>query len=295
MIPLKKAKILVFIAFVFFFTCVANARETKHNTLWRVSAGNNSVYLLGSIHLLKSNSSILNDPITKAFEDSQILVFEVDLKTMAGPKAQKVVLAKAMLPIGDSLEKKVNKETYELAKAKTAELGLDITSFNQFKPWFFVMTLAVFKMQKLGFSDQNGLDHYFYTKATQSGKKVLGLETFEQQMDMLDVMSKVNQDDLVRQSIKDLDVLEEEMEAILKAWSAGDMNKLENVILKSFKEFPDIYNALISQRNEDWINSIEIFLRQKENHMIVVGAAHLAGKDGLVELLKKKGYSVEQW
>lgn len=294
MIPLKKVKILLLIAFVFFLSCVATAREAKHNTLWELSSGNNTVYLLGSIHLLKNNSSILNDPIMKAFEDSQILVFEVDLKTMTGPKAQKTILAKAMLPVGDSLEKKVNKETYELAKAKTAELGLDITSFNQFKPWFFVMTLAVFKMQKLGFSDQKGLDHFFYAKATQSGKKILGLETFEQQMDMLDIMSKVNQDDLVRHSIKDLDVLEEEMDAILKAWSTGDMNELENAILKSFKEFPDIYKALISQRNKDWIKKIELFLKQKENHMVVVGAAHLAGKDGLVELLKKKGYSVEQ-
>ena len=121
MIPLKKVKILVFITLVFFLSCVANAREAKHNTLWRVSAGNNTVYLLGSIHLLKSNKAFLNDPIMKAFDDCKILVFEVDLKTMAGPEAQKAVLAKAMLPVGDSLEKKVNKETYELAKAKTAE------------------------------------------------------------------------------------------------------------------------------------------------------------------------------
>jgi len=294
MIPLKKVKTLVLIAFVFFLSCVATAQEAKHNTLWKLSAGNNTVYLLGSIHILKSNNALINDPIMKAFEDSQTLVFEVDLKTMSGPKAQKAVLAKAMLPVGDSLEKKVNRETYELAKAKTAELGLDITSFNQFKPWFFIMTLAMFKMQELGFSDQKGLDHFFYAKATQSGKKVLGLETFEQQMNMLDTMSAVNQDDLVRQSIKDLDVLEQEMDAILEAWSTGDMNKLENVILKSFKEFPDIYDTLISQRNKDWVNKMEIFLRQKENHMVIVGAVHLAGKDGLVELLKKKGYTVEQ-
>ena len=134
----------------------------------------------------------------------------------------------------------------------------------------------------------------FFTQRRLNPKSVLGLETFEQQMDMLDTMSKINPDDLVRQAIKDLDVLEEELDTILNAWSTGDMDKLEDTILKSFKEFPDIYRVLITQRNKKWIKKIEAFLGEKENHMIVVGAAHLAGKNGLVEVLKKKGYSVEQ-
>ncbi len=294
MMPIKRVKVLVFITLVFFISCAANAREATHNTLWRVSAGNNTVYLLGSIHLLKSNNALVNAPIMKAFDDSQIIVFEVDLKTMSEPKTQMAILTKAMLPVEDSLDKELSQETYELARTKTAELGKDIRSFHQFKPWFFVMTLAVLKMQELGFSEQEGLDNFFYDRATQSGKNVLGLETFEQQMEMLNIMSTVNPDDLIRQAIKDLEVLEEEMDGILKAWSNGDLNKLEETILKSFKEFPDLYNVLITRRNKDWINRIDIFLRQKENHMVVVGAAHLAGKEGLVELLKKKGYSVEQ-
>jgi len=294
MIFLRKTKIIIFVAIALLLTCAANAGETHPNTLWRVSAGNNTVYLLGSIHVLKGGDDILNGPMRKAFNDSQILVFEVDLKEMATPNAQQTILAKGMLPAGDSLEKMINKETYELAKAKTEELGLDITAFSQFKPWFFIMTLSVFKLNMLGFSSQNGIDTLLYSKATQSGKKVLGLETFEQQMDMLDTMSKIDQDELVRQAIQDLDVLEEELDTILNAWSTGDMDKLEATILKSFKEFPDIYRVIITERNKKWIKRIESFLGEKENHMLVVGAAHLAGNDGLVELLKKKGYPVEQ-
>ena len=294
MISLRKTKILTFVAIALLLSCAANAGETHHNALWRVSAGNNSVYLLGSIHVLKGKDDILNGPMRKAFNDSQILVFEVDLKDMASPNAQQTILAKGMLPAGESLGKKINKETYELAKAKTEELGLNMAAFSQFKPWFFIMTLSVFKLNMLGFSSQNGIDTLLYSKATQSGKSVLGLETFEQQMDMLDTMSKINQDELVRQAIKDLDVLEEELDTILNAWSTGDMDKLEETILKSFKEFPDIYRVLITQRNKKWIKKIEAFLGEKENHMLVVGAAHLAGKNGLVEVLKKKGYSVEQ-
>jgi uncharacterized protein YbaP (TraB family) len=230
----------------------------------------------------------------KAFNDSKILVFEIDLKEMTSPDAQQTILAKGMLPPGESLEQKINRETYELARAKTEEMGLDMATFSQFKPWFFIMTVSMFKINKLGFSVQNGIDSLLYSKAMQSGKKVVGLETFDQQLDMLNTMSRVNQDELVRQALKDLDVLEQELDTILDAWSTGDMDRLEDTILKSFKEFPNIHEALILERNKKWMKSIESFLGEEENYMVVVGAAHLAGKEGLVELLKKKGCSVEQ-
>ena len=294
MISLHKTKRIVFVAIALLLSCTANAGETRHNALWQVSTGNNTVYLLGSIHVLKGNEAVLQGPVGKAFNDSKILVFELDLKEMTSSNAQQTILAKGMLPPGDSLEQKINKETYDLAKAKTEELGLDMATFRQFKPWFFIMTLSAFKLNMLGFSSQNGIDSLLYSKASQSGKKILGLETFEQQMDMLDTMSRLNQDELVRQAIKDLDVLEQELDTILDAWSIGDMDKLEATILKSFKDFPAIYEALIIERNKKWMKSIESFLGEKENHMVVVGAAHLAGKEGLVELLKEKGCSVEQ-
>lgn len=294
MLSLHRAKLVFFVAIALLLSFTVNAGETRHNALWRVSTGNNSVYLLGSIHVLKGNDNILQGPMGKAFNDSKILVFEIDLKEMTSPDAQQTILAKGMLPPGESLEQKINRETYELAKAKTEEMGLDMATFSQFKPWFFIMTVSMFKINKLGFSVQNGIDSLLYSKAMQSGKKVVGLETFDQQLDMLNTMSRVNQDELVRQALKDLDVLEQELDTILDAWSTGDMDRLEDTILKSFKEFPDIHEALIIERNKKWMKSIESFLGEKENHMVVVGAAHLAGKEGLVELLKKKGCSVEQ-
>ncbi len=295
---LQKMKTGLLIAFVLCFCYIVNAEENQltktKNTLWRVSSGKNSVYLLGSLHLLKSDNYPLDDSIDRAFDDSQILVLEVDLRSASDPQTQQMMLAKGMLPEGDSLDKRISNKTYELARAKTAELGLDIAAFKQFKPWFFTMTLARTKFQTLGFNPQYGLDMHFFSKAIQSGKQALGLETFEQQISMLDSLSEINQDELVCQTIKELDTLEQEMDTILKAWSTGDMKLLEETILKSFKEYPTIYKTLITQRNKGWITKIESFLKQKNNYMVVVGAGHLAGNQGLVELLKKKGYSVEQ-
>ncbi len=289
-----KVKFLILIAFLLGLYCTINAGENPHNTLWRISSEKNSVYLLGSIHLLKNNFDFLNDSIKQAFDDSQIVVFEVDPNRMADPRAQQMMLTKGMLAEGKSLDKKINKGTYELARKKAAELGLDISLFKQFKPWFFTMTLAVAKMQQLGFSTENGLDKQFFAKATRSGKQVLGLETVEYQLAMLDTLSEVNQDELVRQTIKELDILEDELDKILTAWSTGDMKLLESTILKSFEEYPEVYNVLIRQRNKNWIPKIESFLKQKDNYMVIVGAAHLAGSDGLVALMKKKGYHIDQ-
>jgi len=279
-----------------FYGLVVNAGESAgQNCLWRISSGGNAVYLLGSVHLLKSNNYPLDDAIEKAFEDSRTLVLEVDIKSMADPKAQQMMLSKGLLAPGDSLEKQLNEETYEQAKTKTEELGLDIAAFKQLKPWFFAMTIALTKLQALGFNARHGIDMYFFSKASRAGKQVLGLETFEQQLEMFDTLSSIDPDELVLQTIKELDIMEKEMDKIIRAWSTGDLQTLEAVMLKSFNEHPAVYETLITERNKKWLAHIESLLTQKDNHMIVVGAAHLAGRDGLVELLTNKGYSVEQW
>ncbi|SPD71863.1 GumN family protein [uncultured Desulfobacterium sp.] len=294
MIKFKKQIITIGIIFSLCLSAIASSKEIQRSCLWRVTSGTNSVFLLGSIHVLKDNSTALNPSIEKAFNDSRVLVFELDPKDMSDAKAQQMLLAKGLLPEGQSLDKVISKETYNLAKSRASQLGLDIATFNRFKPWLFVMRLAMAKMQRLGFSNQKGIDTYFYSKAAQSGKMVIGLETFAQQMDMLDIMSTMNQDDLVRQAIKDLDVMEEELGSIIEAWTNGDIKALEQVIFKSFKDFPLIYKALIINRNIAWAAKITKLLEKDDNHMVIVGAAHLAGKDGVVELLKKKGFDVEQ-
>ena len=271
----------------------SQGKDSK-KTLWRVSSGKNSVYLLGSLHLLKRENYPLHEAIEKAFEDSQTLVLEVDMNSMTDPTTQQMMLSKGMLPQGESLDKRISQATYELAEEKTKELGLDILAFRQLKPWFFAMTMTLIKLKTLGFNPQDGLDIYLFSRAKESGKKILGFETFRQQLEMLDTLSTVNQDKLLCQTFKDLDILESKMDMILKAWSTGDIEGLESIMLESFNDYPVLFEKLITERNKNWVKKIESYLKDKSNYMVVVGAAHLAGKQGILELLKKKGYSVEQ-
>lgn len=275
---------------LFLTTTLAEAK----NTLWKIKSGDHLLYLQGSVHCLKVENYPLDAAIENAFSKSQVLVLEVDMKEMHSPQAAQLMLSKAMLPGEETLDKVLDAETYALAGTKCAEAGLPIAMLNKFKPWFFSMTLAMTKMQALGFDPKHGLDTYFYNKAEADQKKVIGLETVEFQINLFDLLAGSDQKDLVKQTIKDLDILEQEMTAIVKAWAEGDTEQIEQTMLKSFKEYPQLYKKFITDRNVDWSKRIDSLLKQPETHMMVVGAAHLPGKQGLLALLKQKGYSIEQ-
>jgi uncharacterized protein len=264
------------------------------STLWKVSSGKNTVYLLGSIHALKSEQYPLKAPIEQAFEDSQVLVLEVDPASMGDLAMQGAMLGKGMLPPGSTLEQCLSSSVYELAKSKTSELGLDIELFQGFKPWLFALTLGMTKLQASGFNPAQGVDFYFYGKAAAAGKPVKSLETMDYQLGLFDQLSPENQEAFLSQTLKDLDVMEKEMATLISAWSSGDVGELEALLLRNFRGHADLYEALVAQRNRAWTFKIESFLNDDKNHLVVVGAAHLVGREGLVEMLRSKGYSIEQ-
>jgi len=107
-------------------------------------------------------------------------------------------------------------------------------------------------------------------------------------------MPERTQEMMLVQTLKDISTMEKEVEAIIKAWASGDVKAMESALLQSMREYPEVYQRLVSDRNRGWIPKIESYLSQSENYLIVVGAGHLAGKDSIIEMLKAKGYSVEQ-
>src|SRR5262245_58181778 len=123
---------------------------------------------------------------------------------------------------------------------------------------------------------------------------VLVLYTDKFQINLLDSLPAKNQDESLLQTLKELDQFESELEQLVRAWSTGREKELDRLLLESFQEFPDVYAKLISERNRSWLPKIESYLRVAKKTLVVVGAAHLVGRDGVVELLRRKGYSVEQ-
>jgi uncharacterized protein YbaP (TraB family) len=262
--------------------------------LWRVNSDQNRVYILGSIHLLKNEAYPLKKTIEDAFEQTKKLVLEIDLGAANPQKLQQMMLQKSISMDGSVLHQNVSSETYEAVAKRAKELGIDIRMLSPFKPWVIAMMMAASKLQKLGFDPSLGIDRYLADRAKQIDKPTAGLETAEFQLDLFDHFSAKEQELLLRQSMDEMDHVERNVTAIVQAWTSGDVGAVEKHLLVGMRDYPEIHRKVIDDRNLRWLPQIENLLSRGENALIVVGAAHLVGKNGVIELLKNRGYRVEQ-
>lgn len=285
--------VAVFLLLLFGSTLYAQG-PTGKSCLFRVTAPGSTVYLLGSIHFMRETSYPLKDTIERAFAASANAVFEVDMATMDSPDTQALMLSKSVYTDGNTLESNLSPATYRNLAEKTGEFGLDVKMLNNFKPWSVAMTLMGLKLNQLGFDPTKGIDRYFYAKARTAGKRTFGLETLSYQIGLFDTLSPREQNLLVEQTINDFDTMESEMGEMLRSWTNGDVGNLERMLLKSFVDYPSLYQKFLVRRNRNWLSQIELFLGQRKTWFVVIGAGHLLGHDGLVNMLRAQGYAVEQ-
>lgn len=156
------------------------------------------------------------------------------------------------------------------------------------------LTVVGLKLQAMGFDPGQGIDRYFFRKAKKERKETHGFETLEYQLGLFDGLPERVQEALLLQSLGDAELTEAAVDAVVKAWASGDLKRLDALLLQGMRDHPELYRALIVDRNLAWLPKIESYLAHHENYLVVVGAAHLAGRDGLIEMLKAKGYAVEQ-
>lgn len=270
------------------------SKAPAKSCLWKVVSKESTVYLLGSVHLLKPDAYPLSRAIEQAFDDATQIALEVNMDSLDSPDAQRMIMTKALLPDGKTLNDVVSPATYRVVQQKVQALGLDIQVLRRMKPWFLSLSLVAMKMQQLGYAPQHGVDRHYFERARKSKKEVFGLETAEFQIDLLDSLSGKAQEESLLQTIEELDQVETEFEQIVGAWAAGQEKQLSETLLKSFKEYPDIYAKLITERNRNWLPKIENFFRAGQKTLVIVGAAHLVGREGVLDLLRQKGYSIEQ-
>jgi uncharacterized protein len=268
--------------------------QQKKDFLWSVKSDKGTVYLLGSLHLLKADSYPLDKNIEAAYKACQRVVFEADIDGANDPGFQARMLGLGLYPEGQTLAQNISKETYALLEKRLTEVGLTIDQVSRFKPWMCALTVAALKLKRLGFDPEYGIDKYFFTRAKKDGKERLFLETLDYQIALFADLGSVEAEALLRQTLKDLEVVETMFADIVSAWERGDAPRFESDMTISFKDYPQIYDRIIAQRSKAWSGIIEQLLAKGGTSLVVVGAAHLVGPDGLVQLLKKKGYAIEQ-
>ena len=270
-----------------------SAQEASRSCLWEVSSEKATLFLLGTVHLLKPGTHTVSPAAEAAFQQAQTILLEVDLDEAESPEAGKLFSRMALLR-DETIEDKISSDTLALLVEKTEAMGLPFDRLRSFKPWFLSLTLTLIKLQTLGFDPKHGIDRYFFDKAKQADKEIRALETVEYQLDRFAGLPDRIQEQLLLQTLQELDDLEEEMEQMVEAWSRGEVEVLEELTQESFKEFPGLYQRLIVERNKNWSLKIEPILNRPGTTMVVVGALHLVGSESIVELLEKQGYTVKQ-
>jgi uncharacterized protein YbaP (TraB family) len=293
----RSAAATLFYGFAVAVALLAAAQEPRaqdKSFLWKVQSDTNSIYILGSIHFLKKENFPLKKTIEDVFAAVKKVVLEIDLQTATPEKAQQITLEKGVYRDGTTLQQNVEPETYNWVARRAKELGIDARAMNSLKPWLAAMTLTTLKLQKLGFDSSYGIDRYLAERAKTSGKKSGGMETLEFQIGLLDQLSARDQEAMLRQGLKDLDLLDRSVAPVVQSWMRGDVASLEELLLSGMREHPAMYQKVIVERNRRWLSQIEKLMAQGEHVLLVVGAAHLVGKEGVLELLKARGYAVEQ-
>jgi len=271
------------------------ASPQPRNFAWKVTDPQGVVMnLVGSVHLLTKDFYPLNPALERAYKDSDLLVEEVDIAELSGAGSQMSMLTRGIQPSSKPLDTVLSAATMALLSKKAQDVGLPIEALKQFKPWMIALTIEAMEWQKAGFDPELGLDKHFYNQAMADGKTVQALETIDYQISRFDEMPLDLQDHLLAETLKSIDTEQTSMSRLIESWRTGDAAAVERIVLKDLQQEPQLYQRLLVERNRNWLPKLEALFAQRTRAMVVVGAAHLVGPDGLVAMFRARGYKVEQ-
>ena len=269
---------------------VETASGQPLHTLWSIQGKSNTVYFLGSIHLMKAEAYPLPQVVEDAFAKASVVAFETDIDGASDLKTQMNLLAKGACEAGKTLKDYVSKETYGLVQKHADDSGIPVMVLDGFKPWMAALTLATFDLLKGGFDPELGIDRHFNALAVRAGKRIVALETMEKQISLFTTMTEKDQEAMIKETVEDSKKWKTMIDDILAAWKTGNVPALKKLVADSIEKYPELHKKLLIDRNQSWLEKIEALLKGEKDAIVIVGAAHLVGKDSVLDLLKSKGF-----
>jgi uncharacterized protein YbaP (TraB family) len=294
-----RARLLVPIAALWLLLPLAPLRAlaAEQGLLWRMRQGAGTVYLAGSIHVLPAGAT-LPPSYLRAYDEAEGLMMEVDLTTLETPEGLGAfigeVMVRALLPPDRSLRTVLGPERWTRLVAALRPMGLPEEGLDRFEPWMASMILTSMAMQQGGFEAESGVEGQLLRRASADGKLIDPLQTLAQQLDLFDGLPEPEQVAMLDQGLAESAPLGGSIAALETAWRRGDEAALLELLRRSLPEGSQARSRLLSQRNQAWLQGIEARLRRPDDTMVVVGALHLLGEDGLVALLRQRGLVVER-
>lgn len=262
-------------------------------SVWKVEGLDKTVYIGGTMHLLTPEDHPLPPEFDSAYLWSEAIVFEADIKKMENPAVIQQMMMLAMYQDERTLKGELSEEAYALLESECKKINLSLVNFAKFKPSMVLLVYAVTKLQEAGLTEA-GVDPHYYEKAVEDNKECLFLESVESQLELLFGDEDEDMNEAVFQFFDDQEKMEKWSEGIKDSWRNGKQKIFVRVQNEMEKDYPDIYQKVLVDRNANWIPAIESYLETEEIEFVLVGALHLYGDDGILSLLKEKGYSISQ-
>lgn len=280
--------------FLLLWLLTASLAVQAESPVWKVSKDGDYLYLGGTIHLLGKSDYPLPNAFGRAYDDADTVVLETDIGALEAPEYQQEILRKGTYTNGNSVLDELSPDTIALLKGYLQDRGMPATPLFRLKPGMLSITLTVMELHRLGFTEA-GVDDHFRSRALDDGKDLAYLESAGDQIEFLLNMGKGQEDELIHHTISEMELLPRLMDELKRAWRAGDTRALETIGVDTWAgQFPDLYDTLLVDRNHNWLPQIERMLANDDTELVLFGALHLVGDDGILALLEARGYDLER-
>ena len=255
--------------------------------VWKITGPNGGVvYLGGSIHGLDSTDYPLPSAYNRAFDASTALVVEEDLNISL--RTAEKFYKTGFYNKGDSLRNHVDPRTYDYVRRVFAAAGMSEANVAKCKPWMLIMMLWS------GGTNELGIESYLIRRAHANHLPIYGLETFREHAEVLSGMSDKQAELVLLETFIPQAPGTDLHRQMLAAWRRGDADTIARIQRDAQRDLPSFGERLIAERNRNWIPKIEGYIRDRHTYFVVAGAAHMGGPDGVLAILRQRGYRIEQ-
>lgn len=284
-------KLMVVLGFSVGLLSTCAVAETS---LYEISKGEQKIYLGGTIHVLSNSDYPLPAEYEQAYEQTQILVLETDLKKSNSPEFGQQLAQAFMYTGGKNLAQDLQPKLWQQLQDYADKNQFPLGQMSMFKAVFVSLSLSIMEMQKRGYGLGQGVDMYFYQKASLVNKPIHELESAEDVLSHLNELVDLDANQVIKATLRDLSKIDKVMSQSLVFWRKGDLEKLDKEMARDMREqTPEIYQHLLVNRNQAWLPKLEAMFATPETELVLVGALHLGGKDGLLNALKARGYQIK--
>lgn len=263
-------------------------------TLWHLSDEDSDIYIFGTVHILRPDVEWRTDEVMEAFESADIVYFEAPVNDPAEqaammPLVQQYGLNPPERPLSSQISAEANANIAEIAPL----LGTSPQALEPLRPWLASVQITVGYAIIEGFDPTSGVEAQLWPEAVAANKELRYFETVEEQLQFFANLPREVEVELLEQTLEQIEEAPDTLDGLVDAWASGDQAAIDQLMNGDFREeSPEVHEVIIVRRNEAWAEAVEAMMDGSGTIFIAVGAGHLPGEGGLIDLLEDRGYTV---